>query len=359
MPHYLSIFWAPLDRNPWDIVGGIIVILVLVLLNIVGVQEATRVSVVLAVVDFATQLFLVVLGFVLVVDPHILTSNVHWGVAPTWSNLAIAIPVAMLAYTGVETVSNLAEEARDPSRSVPAAYKLVAGAVFAIYFTLPLVALSAMPVTRYHGGWSTELARSPEQGGHANDPVLGIVDNLGVHGQTLHLLQIYVGLLAATILFIATNAGVIGASRITYSMATYRQMPGDLPAPASALQDAVARHRPLRRDRADLRDPARERDVRRHALLVRRHALVHRCARVDRGAPPQDRIPISSTGRNRTSASPESTGRSSRSPAASRQASPSSSSSSRTRPRAGSASPGSSPASSAMRSTVTAMSTCR
>ena len=41
----------------------------------------------------------------------------------------------------------------------------------------------------------------------------------------LDALEIYVGILAATILFIATNAGVIGASRITYSMATYRQIP--------------------------------------------------------------------------------------------------------------------------------------
>ena len=225
VPHYLSIFWAPLKQNPWDIVGGIIVIIVLVVLNTVGVQEATRVSIVLAVVDFATQIFLVILGFVLVVDPHILTSNVHWGTAPTWANLAIAIPVAMLAYTGVETVSNLAEEARDPSRSVPSAYKLVAGAVFAIYFTLPLVALSAMPVERIDGELTTKLALPPEKDGFANDPVLGIVDNLGVHGATLRALQIYVGLLAATILFVATNAGVIGASRITYSMATYRQIP--------------------------------------------------------------------------------------------------------------------------------------
>ena len=225
VPHYLSIFWEPLKQNPWDIVGGIIVIVVLVVLNTVGVQEATRVSVVLAVVDFITQIFLVILGFVLVVDPQVLVDNVHWGVAPTWANLAVAIPVAMLAYTGVETVSNLAEEARDPSRSVPLAYKLVAGAVFAIYFTLPLVALSAMPVERINGELTTKLALPPEQDGFANDPVLGIVDNLGVHGTTLRFLQIYVGLLAATILFVATNAGVIGASRITYSMATYRQMP--------------------------------------------------------------------------------------------------------------------------------------
>jgi len=225
VPHYLSIFWGPLKDNPWDIVGGAVVIVVLVVLNTVGVQEAARLSVVLAVIDFATQVFLVGLGFALVLHPHILTSNVHWGVAPTWTRLAIAIPVAMLAYTGVETVSNLAEEVRDPTSSVPKAYKLVAGAVFAIYFTLPLVALSAMPVRQIGGKLTTLLALPPDQGGFRNDPVLGIVDNLGVHGATLHALRIYVGILAATILFIATNAGVIGASRITYSMATYRQMP--------------------------------------------------------------------------------------------------------------------------------------
>jgi APA family basic amino acid/polyamine antiporter len=225
VPHYLSIFWEPLRTNPWDIVGGAIVIVVLVALNIVGVQEATRVSISLAVVDFATQLLLVIVGFTLVFSPDVLRANVHWGVAPTWSNLAISIPVAMLAYTGVETVSNLAEEARDPVRTVPAAYKLVAGAVFAIYFTLPLVALSALPVTRIDGKLTTLLALPPERGGYANDPILGVVEHLGLGSTLLHVARIYVGILAATILFIATNAGVIGASRITYSMASYRQLP--------------------------------------------------------------------------------------------------------------------------------------
>jgi len=225
VPHYLSIFWEPLNTNPWDIVGGAIVIVVLVVLNIVGVQEAARLSIVLAVIDFATQLLLVALGFVLVFSPEILIDNVHLGEAPTWSNFAIAIPVAMLAYTGVETVSNLAEEVRDPVRNVPAAYKYVAYAVFAIYFTLPLVALSALPVVEINGELTTLLALPPEEGGFANDPILGVVENLGVEGALLDALKIYVGVLAATILFIATNAGVIGASRITYSMATYRQIP--------------------------------------------------------------------------------------------------------------------------------------
>jgi basic amino acid/polyamine antiporter, APA family len=225
VPHYLSIFWEPLNENPWDIVGGAIVIVVLVTLNVVGVQEAARLSISLAVIDFATQLLLVVVGFALVFSPDTLVQNVHWGEAPTWSSLAISIPVAMLAYTGVETVSNLAEEARDPVRTIPNAYKLVAGAVFAIYFTLPLVALSALPVEEIDGELTTLLALPPEEGGYANDPVLGVVENLGLEGLVYDFAQVYVGLLAATILFIATNAGVIGASRITYAMASYRQLP--------------------------------------------------------------------------------------------------------------------------------------
>ena len=225
VPHYLSIFWEPLRENPWDIVGGAIVVLALVALNIVGIKEAAGLNVFLAVVDFATQLLLVLLGFFLVFSPEILVDNVHFGVAPTWGNFLLAIPVGMIAYTGIETVSNLAEEARDPARNVPRAYLLTAVAVFAIFFTLPAIALSALPVTEVGGEFQTLLGLPPEEGGYAADPVLGVVDNLGVSGLLLDVLQIYVGVLAATILFIATNAGVIGVSRITYAMSGYRQLP--------------------------------------------------------------------------------------------------------------------------------------
>ena len=221
VPHYLSIFWGPLRENPWDIIGGAVVIVLLVALNIVGIQESARINVALAAIDFATQVLLVLLGFVLVFSPHTLTTNVHFGTAPTWGHFLLAIPIAMIAYTGIETVSNLSEEARDPVRSIPRSILMVAIAVFAIYFTLPMIALSAMPVK--HG--VTALGLNPPHG-FAADPVLGVVENLGIkHGALLSALKIYVGLLAATILFIATNAGVIGASRITYAMAGYRQLP--------------------------------------------------------------------------------------------------------------------------------------
>jgi basic amino acid/polyamine antiporter, APA family len=226
VPHYLSIFWAPLKQNPWDIIGGSAVIAVLVLLNIVGIRESARLNIFLALIDFATQLLLVLLGFALIFNPSTLVDNVHLGTAPTWSQFFLAIPVGMIAYTGIETVSNLAEETRDPVKSIPRSIGWVAVAVYAIYFTLPLIALSALPVHTIGGHLTTLLAVTPEKGGFQNDPVLGVVENLGIGGALLSVLKVYVGILAATILFIATNAGIIGASRITYSMATYRQLPG-------------------------------------------------------------------------------------------------------------------------------------
>ncbi len=224
VPHYLSIFWEPLRTNPWDIIVGICLTWLLVGLNVIGIQEAAKLNILLAVVDFATQLLLVALGFFLIFSPQILVDNVHLGVAPTWSAFVLAIPVAMIAYTGIETVSNLAEEARDPVRSIPRSISWVAIAVFAIYFTLPWIALSAMPVEHVGNHYVTKLGLPPPLG-FKNDPVLGLVENMGLHGVVLSVVKIYVGILAATILFIATNAGVIGASRITYSMSSYRQLP--------------------------------------------------------------------------------------------------------------------------------------
>jgi APA family basic amino acid/polyamine antiporter len=161
----------------------------------------------------------------LVLSPHVLLNNVHLGVAPSWKNFLIAIPIGMIAYTGIETISNMAEEARDETRTIPRAIRAVVGAVFAIYAALPLVALSALPVHHQpNGHYSTLLGTSQAHGGFAGDPVLGIVKHLHL-GPLQSAGEIYVGLLAATILFIAANAGIIGASRLIYSMGLHRQVP--------------------------------------------------------------------------------------------------------------------------------------
>src|SRR5207244_9108798 len=98
VPHYLSVFWEPLRTPPWDVIGGAVAIAFLVVLNVVGIKEAASLNVFLAVVDFATQLLLVVIGFALIFSPHVLVANVHLGTAPTWASFALAIPVAMIAY---------------------------------------------------------------------------------------------------------------------------------------------------------------------------------------------------------------------------------------------------------------------
>ena len=258
VPHYLSIFWSPSETNPWDIVGGAIVIVVLVALNVVGVTEAAKLSIGLAVIDFA-----------------------HAGAARAARLRARLQPRGARGQRPLGHRADVGEPRdRDPGRDArlhrrrdrleprrggaragahrPDAYKLVALAVFAIYFTLPLIALSALPVKEIDGELTTLLALPPEQGGFANDPILGVVDNLGLEGGAAdRRSQLYVGVLAATILFIATNAGIIGASRITYSMSTLPADAGGLPAAPSAAQDAVHRARPVRRDRADRRSSCR------------------------------------------------------------------------------------------------------
>jgi basic amino acid/polyamine antiporter, APA family len=229
VPHYIGgLFWPALGHGPGDVLFGIGVVSVLSVINVVGVKEAAGLNVVLAITDLATQLLLVIVGVLLVLSPHVLIDNVHLGVAPTWKSFLIAIPIGMIAYTGIETISNMAEEARDETKTIPRAIKFVVLAVFAIYAALPMVALSALPVERQpNGQYTTLLGTSEAQGGFAGDPVLGIVKHLHL-GALQSAGEIYVGLLAATILFIATNAGIIGASRLVYSMGLHRQVPDRL-----------------------------------------------------------------------------------------------------------------------------------
>ena len=242
VPHYLAIFGGgdALHTHPWDIVGGAVVVGLLVLLNIVGVKEAAGLNIFLALADLGTQALLVAIGLVTVLSPEVLTANVDLGVTPSWRDFAIAIPVAMVAYTGIETISNMAEEAIDTPRHVPRSIMYVVLAVFAIYAFLPSVALSALPVVPATPAMvadvdtyqctSLEGLRVGEQTSqlacrYAGDPVAGLVAHIGLPASVTVDLSYFVGILAATILIIATNAGIIGVSRLTYSMGQYRQLP--------------------------------------------------------------------------------------------------------------------------------------
>ena len=184
VPHYLAVFWPWLGDHPGDIIGGVAVIVFLAALNVKGTQESTRLNLVLAIADLCTQVILVGIGLVLVFSPSILVDNVHLGAAPSWGDFLLGIAVGMIAYTGIETISNMSEEAKDASKTIPKGVGLTVAAVLGLYALLPLIALSAMPVHHVGGHYSTDLGTK-----FADDPVLGIVENLGLSGGLTNVLR--------------------------------------------------------------------------------------------------------------------------------------------------------------------------
>ena len=231
VPFYASALpgLSSLSHAPGNIIAALVVLVILVFLNIRGLGESAKVNFFLAVTDLGTQILVVLLGTVLVLNPTLLVNQVHLWAAPSLSQLIFALSIAMLAYTGIETVSNMAEEAQDPGHDVPRAVNLVLIAVLTVYMGISVIALSALPVTHHldahhHLVYQTLLG-SNAKGGFESEPVLGIIDHLGLGGALLTAAQYYVGLLATTILFIATNAGLIGISRLSWSLSEHRQLP--------------------------------------------------------------------------------------------------------------------------------------
>ena len=253
----------------------------------------------------------------------------HSGVAPTWTNFVLAIPIGMLAYTGIETVSNMSEEAKDEATTIPEAIARVRLAVFAIYFTLPADRAVRAAGRSCVDGEYVDAARPARGGGRLGGrPGARASCARWTSARCSSPMELYVGLLAATILFLATNAGLIGISRLVYSMGIHRQLPDRAAAAAPEVPHAVDRDHRLQRLR-DPRHAARPGDVPRQRLLVRRAAELHDGA--PGGDPPADDqagLPAPLPGPGQRDAGAASTGRCSRSRAASSPRSPSSSSSS-------------------------------
>jgi APA family basic amino acid/polyamine antiporter len=223
---YLAIFgnYVPalrvLSSPEWHAGAAIALTGLLMVVNVVGIQESSAINLVLALLDLATQVVLVLLGIVLLLNFSTVIHNVRWGVAPTWGNFLASISIAMVTYTGIETISNMSEEAKNPGRVVPRATFAVIIAVLFVSAFLPTIGMSVFPVhPDGHGGFTTDLATVWK-----GDPVAGIV--MFFRPQALAFWAgAWVALLAFTILVIATNAGLIGISRLSYSLAAHDMFP--------------------------------------------------------------------------------------------------------------------------------------
>ena len=216
---YVPLFDLLRHNDVAHVVATMVLIGFLIVVNIIGIQESSLLNLVLAFTDLITQFVLVILGLILILKIQVVLANIHFGVAPTWGSFLASISIAMVTYTGIETISNLSEEAKDPGRNVPLATWWVIVAVLFVSAFLPTIGMSAFPVHMEHGQWITDLAI-----GYKDDPVAGIVSKFPV-AQLAFWSSIWVGFLAFTILVIATNAGLIGISRLSYSLAGVDLLP--------------------------------------------------------------------------------------------------------------------------------------
>ncbi len=218
---YLPLFQQLKNDETWHVGATVVLIAVLIVINVIGIQESSALNLVLALTDLVTQFALVILGIIFLLNISTVIHNIHWGIAPTWGNFLASISIAMVTYTGIETISNLSEEAKNPGRSVPRATYAVIVAVLFVAAFLPTIGLSVFPVHLDHGMYVTDLATQ-----YKADPVAGIVTGFNRVSQTLAFWAgIWVGFLAFTILLIATNAGLIGISRLSYSLAGAEMLP--------------------------------------------------------------------------------------------------------------------------------------
>jgi APA family basic amino acid/polyamine antiporter len=217
IPPYLSYFWPPLDDPVIGTAVSMGIIIFLMMINVIGIRESSRMNILFIALDITTQLTLVLLGAMLILGPNpgVLFEHMFGeGNWPATQNLVFGIAIAALCFTGVETVSQLAEETRQAQKRVPRAYLLMIVAVLVLFAGISIVALSAM---------TPQLLGDPV-GGWARDPVAGIAANLP--SETLQsIFAPLVALLAASILLTASNAGLMGISRLSFNLASHNQLP--------------------------------------------------------------------------------------------------------------------------------------
>ena len=219
VPHYLgnALGWHALTESPTDVFVGVGVIVVMAAVRFVRRPSLYRLAIAIAGVTLAVQLVLVVLGLPLLFSLENLGNGTDLGTAPTWGDLAFAIPVAMLAYTGLETIANLAAETREPGRTLPRSLFVGIGAAVAISFLIGLVALSAYPADP-ETALGTEWLRAPLVG-------LAVAFNGELPAAVVDVLRILVGLTGAAILVAVITTSFSGAGRLAYSLGRHNMLP--------------------------------------------------------------------------------------------------------------------------------------
>lgn len=210
---YLN-FISPLFDQPSVQIGFTIGLIgILFVVNALGVKHSTRISIFLVAITLITQVLIIIFAFASHFDWSLLSqmqiNGPNLDFSPTWSEFWKGTAMAMVAYTGIESIAQLGAETKSPSKSLPKAAILALFVLLFMYLGLSLAAISSLP--------PKELGTT-----YLNNPIGGIAESLP-YGKLF--LVPWVGIIAAALLFVASNAGLIGASRLAYNMGEYYQLP--------------------------------------------------------------------------------------------------------------------------------------
>lgn len=210
---YLAYFFPSLKIVTIKIAATVIVIGMLLTLNIFGSKNSTRFSWILTALTILTQITIVLIGAILLLNIKTTIAHLRIGGgdlwSPSWPEFWKGTAMAMVAYTGIESMAQLTSETKTPAKTVPRAIVCATVLLILMYFGISTVALSSVTPQQL----STTFLE---------DPIAGIVKGFPV-GQAI--IGPWVSLLGTIILIVAANAGLIGASRVAFRMGEYHQLP--------------------------------------------------------------------------------------------------------------------------------------
>jgi basic amino acid/polyamine antiporter, APA family len=226
-PHYVgtAVGWDGISETPWDVVIGVAIILAVAAVRLVRRPGLYRLAVIVAAVALVVHLLLITLGFAFLFSADALGRGLDLGTAPTWSAIAFSLPLAMLAYTGLETVANLAAETREPGRTLPRSLFAGIGLTVVVSVAISAVGLSAYPShpdPDGPGGYATGLG---EEWLHA--PLVGIAEALdrSLPSALVDVITVFTGLTGAVVLIAAVTTSISGAGRLAYSLGQHEMLP--------------------------------------------------------------------------------------------------------------------------------------
>ncbi|MBI4897194.1 MAG: universal stress protein [Actinobacteria bacterium] len=221
VPNYLSPLWSGFEKHTAEMIIPVLLIFGMAIANIRGVSAGQlRTRLPLGLIDLAVLIGVIVVGLITLWDTDALTQSIDLGTTPTWKGLALAMILATVAGTGIEAASGLAGEIRIGRGALRSVVAASAASTITIFAGLSIVALMVEPVKMLDGGGSA----TPLSGRYIEKPVIGVVSRF--HPDWLASgLRYLVGAMAVITLVQAARIYMLGPMRMTYALATNRQIP--------------------------------------------------------------------------------------------------------------------------------------